>query len=405
MEEIFDKENFADVNYGKEDEATEQKEDGGKEKKNRGGRIFGIVIALIVIAAALFAAKAFIFTSDEAGLSNMYNSSIGIVVDGKLYHASVDGAEFARTDIKTGEKDVLANASVAFVAEYKNDIYYYDTDNAKLLRYNEGEDDTVIHDGMALYPCFSGNYVYYITADSAYGGFVRRASLSGSGEEEIVLNVNCSYFALESGNIIYYDQAINDLLIVKESEAIKYAEQSGGEAAESADIKAVVLLEDVAATNINVKGRFVYYADANDSYTLRKLDMSSGEDTEIAHGITGNYLNLYGKYLYFSSPSDNHIYRCNLDGSDIRDLTGTNYARTAGISLYKDHLVYYALVGYYNESMQTEYTPVIVVAKADGTRMCEIPGNSDSYYSGLSESTDEESSNEQEETVDIQSEE
>lgn len=379
MEENFDKENFADVNYGKEDEGAA--EEAKAPKKGHKGHILGIIAAVLVIAAAIFAVKTFIFTSDDAGLSNMYNSSIGIVKDGKLYHASVDGKEFARTDIRTGEKEVLANASAAFVTDYKNDIYYYDTEKSQLLRYNEKADDEVIYDGIALYPYFSGNYVYYITPDSSYGGFVRRMSLSGAGEEEIVLNVYCSYFTLESGNIIYYDPAISDLLIVKESDARSFAAAAEGAAAQSADIKAVVLLEDTAASNVNVKGRYVFYADSQDSYTLKRLDMSTGENVEIAHGIMGNYLNVYGKYLYFVSPADNHIYRCNLDGGDIRDLTGTNYARTAGVSLYKDYMVYYALVGYYNDSMQTEYTPVIVVAKADGTRMCEIPGNTDADLS------------------------
>lgn len=379
MDENFEKntqkeedDNFADVNYGREE--SKEPEASKKEKKRSKGFIAGIALALVAVIAVVFLAKTFIFSSKETGLSNMYNSSIGIVKGKKLYHASVDGTEFAKTDIKTGEKEVFKNSSVAFLAEYKGKVYYYDTAEKKYYRLNESGDDVLIHDGMTLYPQFSGNYVYYITPDSTYGGFVRRTPISG-GDEEIVLNVNCSYFTVESGNIIYYDPAIDDLLIVKMSEAMKFAKEADGEANESADIKAVVLLEDTAASYVNVKGRYVYYSDADDSNKIKRLDMSKGDIIEIGHGIMGSYMNIYDDYIYYVSPSDNRIYRCNLDGSDIRDLTGTNYARTAGVSIYDGYMVYYALVGYYDDNMQTQYNPVIVVAKTDGTRMCEIPGN------------------------------
>ena len=141
------------------------------------------------------------------------------------------------------------------------------------------------------------------------------------------------------------------------------------------------------ALNVNVKGRNIYYCDGGDSYKIKKLDMASGEITEIGRGLTGMYLNLYENYLYYVSPSDNRVYRCNLDGSDIRDLSGTNYARTAGISVYDGYMVYYALVTSYDENVQTQYTPVIVVSQADGKRVCEIPQNS-SQDSGVSENTE-----------------
>ncbi len=387
--ESFDRENFAEVNYNKDESLNEEKNAEMKEsegKKSKKGVWAALTGAVIIAAVLVFTAKTFIFSAPKAGLCNNYNSSIGIVKDKWLYHASVDGTEFAKTHIRTGEKKVISGESVAFIQEYKNNIYYYDSENEKYYRYNENGEDILIHDGAAYYPQFSGNYVYYIVPETAYGGFVKRTPIAG-GEEETVLNVYCSSFYIESGNIIYYDQAIEDLLIVKLSDAIGYAEKAGGEAYESADIKAVVLLEDTMALNVNVKGRNIYYCDGGDSYKIKKLDMASGEITEIGRGLTGMYLNLYENYLYYVSPSDNRVYRCNLNGSDIRDLSGTNYARTAGISVYDGYMVYYALVTSYDENVQTQYTPVIVVSQADGKRVCEIPQNS-SQDSGVSENTE-----------------
>lgn len=387
----FDRESFADVNYNEKDSAdnTENKENDGAEKKKRKKGVWATLIGTVIVAALLvFLAKTFIFSSPEAGLCNNYNSSIGIVKDKWLYHASVDGTEFSKTHIRTGEKEVLSNASVAFIEEYKNNIYYYDSENEKYYRYNENGDDFLIHDGAAYYPQLSGNYVYYIVPETAYGGFVKRTPLSG-GEEETVLNVYCSYFVIRSGNIIYYDQAIEDLLIVKLSDAVGYAKEADGEAYESADIKAVVLLKDTQALNVNVKGRNIYYCDGGDSYKIKKLDMATGDITQIGRGLTGMYLNVYDKYLFYVSPSDNRIYRCNLDGSDIRDLTGNYYARAAGISIYDGYMVYYALVASYNEEMQTQYTPVIVVSQTDGKRICEIPQGSSADIAPSVNETDE----------------
>ena len=122
MDENFEKnnqkeedDNFADVNYGREE--SKEPEDTKKEKKRSKGFIAGIAFALVAVIAVVFLAKTFIFSSKETGISNMYNSSIGIVKGKKLYHASVDGTEFAKTDIKTGEKEVFKNSSVAFLAE------------------------------------------------------------------------------------------------------------------------------------------------------------------------------------------------------------------------------------------------------------------------------------------------
>ena len=77
------------------------------------------------------------------------------------------------------------------------------------------------------------------------------------------------------------------------SEAMKFAKEADGEANESADIKAVVLLEDTAASYVNVKGRYVYYSDADDSNKIKRLDMSKGdiiEDRPRHHGQLYEYL-------------------------------------------------------------------------------------------------------------------
>lgn len=371
----FDKEDFADVNYGSDNENADGAKDEPSEHKKLGGRgIFAICAAVAAAIVVAVLAKTLLFSSPEKGLNNMYNSGIGFVDDGWLYHASVDGTELAKTDIRTGEKEILRNTSVAFLDKYKGNIYYYDTAAAKYFMYSENGEDVLIHDGVTLYPEFHGDWVYYLTADSAYGGFLRRTSLK-TGEEELVLNVYCSYYTISSENIIYFDPAINDLLIVKLSSAISYAEAYNGEAAESADIMAVVLLEDTATSSVNVKGKYVYYTDADDDSKIKRLDMSDGEITEIGRGLMGSYINVYGDCIYYVSPTDNRVYMCKLDGSDIRDLSGTNYYRTAGISIYDGYMVYYALVAYYDDNMQTQYSPVIVVAEDSGRRICEIPGN------------------------------
>ncbi len=364
-----DKEDFACVNYEEENTGEKIK---GKKPLNKKTLVIGAVFVILALLLGFFAKSFYLNLLDNKGICNMYNSSIGVVKDGILYHSSLDGTKFLKTNIDNGEQEIISKQGVAFISEYKNKIYYFDSLAEKFYRYSEDGEHKLIYDGATYYPCFYGNYLYFMTPESNYGGFVRRVPLSG-GEEEVVLNVPCSSFQIVSGNIVYYDPAISSILTVKLSDAKKFAKDSGNEAVTSSDIKAIELLGNISASNINVKGDYIYFCNNGDEYTLTSLNLKNGEVKEINYGTQGLYLNVCEEQMYYVSVADNHIYRCNLDGKDIRDLTGNDYAQVAGIGISDGYIVYYAIAGSYDENMQIQYTPVIAVSKTDGTRICELP--------------------------------
>ncbi len=355
--EAVDKASFADVNYVKEEIKEEKVKEG---KKNR---IYGIIILAVAVLALICAFFLFRGERTEVGLSNRFNSAIGVTEGDYLYHSDIEGKVFIKTNMKTGESEILEEKSVAFFSKYKGDIYYYDALAEAIFRFEEKGDDVLIYQGSAYYQQFKNGYIYFLEPNSNYGGIVKRVPVEG-GEAEIVLNAPATHFAVEDNNIIYYDPTINSLLINKIKDTME-----NQEAKTSAALKSVVLAEQ-PASNINVSGKDVFFTDATDSYKMQKLDMSNGKISDINYETLGAQVNLYEDYLFYINPSDKHIYRMNLDGSDIKDLTGGTFLEVAGLSLYEDRVLFYALMGQYDENMQMQSFPYIAVTDFDGNLIC-----------------------------------
>ncbi len=355
--EAVDRESFAEVNYVKE-EIKEEKEKKAAFKFSK-TRIYGIMIAAAVVLVLICAFFILRGEKTEMGLSNRFNSAIGVTDGDWLYHSDINGTMFIKTNMKTGETEILEEKSVAFFSKYKGDIYYYDSLGEAIQRYEENGEDVLIYQGSAYYPQFKNGYIYFLEPNSNYGGIVKRVSVEG-GEAEVVLSAPATHFSIEDNNIIYYDPTINSLLINKIKDTM-----ANTEAKTSAALKSVVLAEQ-PVTNINVSGKDIFFTDATDSYKMYKLDMSKGEISDINHETLGAQVNVFEDYLFYISPGDKHIYRMNLDGSDIRDLTGGAFLDVAGLSLYEDRILFYALMGDYDENMQMQSYPYIVVMDFDG---------------------------------------
>lgn len=355
-----DKESFADVNYEKEEKAekAEEAKEGGKKS-----RVYGIIIAAVAILALISALFVFRGEKVEVGFANRFNSPIGVIEGDWLYHSDIEGKRFIKTNIQNGESSVLSERSLAFFTKYKGDIYYYDSIAEAIYRYNEKGDDALIYAGSAYYHQFKDGYIYFLEPKSNYGGIVKRVSVKG-GEAQVVLSAPTMHFAVADNNIIYYDPTINSLLINKIKDTM-----ANTEAKSSAELKSVVLSEQ-KAVNINVSGKDVYFTDASAESKMQKMDLSNGNVTGINYDTQGAQINVYGDYLFYISPLDKHIYRVNLDGSDIRDITGGVFKEVAGLTLYEDRVLFYAIMGEYDENMQMQTFPYIAVTDFDGNFIC-----------------------------------
>ena len=92
------------------------------------------------------------------------------------------------------------------------------------------------------------------------------------------------------------------------------------------------------------------------------------------HGMVGTDLNVMGDYLYYVDYYDGHMYRMNLDGKDIRDITGAVYEKVAGLAIEGDRIMYYGIVKVLSQNLEEAYyNMVISVATNEGKVLKEIP--------------------------------
>ena len=377
--EAVDKAGFADVNY-EEEEVKEE-----TEKRAKSG-IFGIIIAaLAVVAIVVMLLFKFAGGSSDEGLANRYNNGIGVTKGNYLYHSNLSGDTFYKTELnkETLNQEKIGDISASFFAYHKGEVYYYDNMNGAVYKLNEEGEDSLVYQGEGYYHQYVGKYIYFMTPETNYGGFVRRVSLD-SGEDEIVLNVPTPCYAISENNIVYYDPQINSLLITTIKNAMDCTKAANGEAMNSSDIKAVVLAKR-QASNIYVKGKDVYFTDSSAGNIICHVDMRTGEITEINKKMQGMRINVYKDYMFYIG-ADNSLCRMNLDGSDIRSLTGKVFKEIGGFAIYGENIVYFAILPRLNsETMQTEYEPVIGVMTIDGESILLIPAEQEDTLAQMME--------------------
>ncbi|MBR6720472.1 MAG: DUF5050 domain-containing protein [Clostridia bacterium] len=383
--EAVDKADFAEVNYGEDnkEETEEAAEKTGeeeteetKEEKPKKKKFIGLAIAIGLVLILLIASIAKFAGGQNAGLSNRFGVVIGIPKGGYLIHTDYNGDKLYKSGIaknNIGESEVISDDIAPWgFTEHGGSIYFFDRMKNGIYKLEKNGAATLIYDGVTYYHQYCGKYVYFMEPEASYGGFVKRVPLKG-GEAETVLNVYTTSFAVSGKNIIYYDSSLNDLLVTTLDNALEFAKASEGEAMTSADIKAIVVAADRYAQNINVVGDNVYFTDASKENVICRASIKTGEVEEVNFGTAGTSLNVYGKYMFYVG-SDNCLYRMNLDGKDIRNLTGNAFKTFAGFGLFKNRIVAYALMGQLNaETMQTDYMPVIVVMDFEGKPINVIP--------------------------------
>lgn len=394
--EAVDKEGFADVNYGEDKKEEPEKEMSVKEKKSGKAGIIALAaagLAVIILLAVLI----FNFAAGHSeGLSNRFSVVIGIPEGDYLYHTDYYGDKLYKTGIakdNTTDSTLLAEGVAPWgFTKHEGKLYFFDRMKNGIYEMDKNGNTGLIYEGISYYHQYVGKYVYFLDPVASYGGFVKRVPLAG-GEAETVLNVYATSFAVSGKNIVYYDSSINDVLITSIDNAIENSKASNGEATTSADIKAIVVAEERFAQNLNVVGDSVFFTDGSKENVICRASIKTGEVEEINFGTTGTFLNVCKDYMFYVG-ADNCLYRMNLDGNDIRNLTGNAFKTFAGFGLFEDTVVAYALMPQLNsETMQTEQLPVIVVMDFEGNPKNVIPAIDQSiesmYSAEMPEATEE----------------
>ncbi len=184
-------------------------------KKKKKGGIFAIIAAAVVIIAAAVG----IFMSFNRGASegsgNMLSQGFAAVKGSDLYHVDFSDYKLHKTNLKTGESELLSDDYAVYITNYKNNIYYLgykpseDSESYvyEYKKYVDGVNDKVIFSDEISSPQLTGGYIYYLKSvpefHSGYSSRLYRASLSGGSESELVCDaLMVSYYV--DGNDLYY---------------------------------------------------------------------------------------------------------------------------------------------------------------------------------------------------------
>ncbi|NRY60666.1 DUF5050 domain-containing protein [Clostridium beijerinckii] len=90
--------------------------------------------------------------------------------------------------------------------------------------------------------------------------------------------------------------------------------------------------------NIVDYGEYVYYINNNDNSSIYRMKKDNSENTRIISFSKCDNLNIVGNYIYFTSKSDNCLYKASIsDYNPIKVLNVENYNK---LTIYKD-LIYY----------------------------------------------------------------
>lgn len=301
-----------------------------------------------------------------------------------VVHTAVDGFGLMETVTSPASQTTLSSGASAYLTQYRGRTYYYDASSARLAEASSSE--RTVYQGAVRQPFYDEGYVYFIDGGEV-AGQIYRTPLKG-GELERVLPVKTTAFILYKGQLIYYDPAINAVVQLPLKEAIKAAK--GEEEASSAALGAEVLLADTYTTVFGAADRALYFLHAGDKksfrqqsardltgYRLCRLDLATGDLSDVGREVYACELVVTDEALYYSAAVNGHVYRCNLQGADIRDLTGGDFAYPYALTVSDGYLLFRAFHPQISEEMQTTYEPIIGVCTTEGERLCAIYAASD----------------------------
>lgn len=287
-----------------------------------------IIIAIIVVLVVIIGAICIINlsnTSNNVGntIGNIRNYGYG-VSDGKwIYYLSPseDGSKVGIYKIKNRgdkkEKVLMEDFDIYSINLYKNYIYfvgkgleaYSDTDKVDNKIYKmkkDGSDLKVINDNEFHNECYEiyvvKDSVYYIGVDQN----IYKMKLDGT-DRKLVSENGTGYIGITDKYIIYNMRKEDS-----SDEYVTYIMNLDG-------TNQRPLIEGQRLYSVDIKGKYVYYANENKQICRTKID--SGKE-ELILDTTAYNLNLKNNYLYFLNYLDPDaeervvcLYRIKADGS------------------------------------------------------------------------------------------
>lgn len=247
--------------------------------------------------------------------------------------------------------------NIGSVCQRGNTVYYQNyEDNFSIYKSVNGKDGVKLNDGTSYFINVVGDYVYYVYEDSDF--HIYRMKTDGSENTELVKQK--AYYMTVYDDKIYYvnyddNQAIyranadgSDFEKIVDAQCyypiiaedtLFYVDYSNGGKVTKANLdgtsqEVLDKVNNITAAYLNYYEGKLYYANAVTSSNSNKVgkgyenyimcfDLTSGTTSTVVEEPCAD-VNVYDGKIYYSSLKDNKVYRCNLDGEDIKLVYDNN---------------------------------------------------------------------------------
>lgn len=268
---------------------------------------------------------------------NLYNSGLFCEYDNVIFFANPnDGNQLYRMNLDGSEIEKISNDSAAFINVDENYIYYTRTgDNSesqfsflniythslcKLRRDGRGE-VVILDNDPCMYASLVGNYLYYIHYNKTEASSLY--SIKNDGEEKQQVFPQTYFTCCTDGQYIYYNGLENDHNVYR---------------FDTTTLVQTLVYEGNCWMPI-VEGNYVYFMDCDDSYSLARGDLLTGEKITLVDEWVDCF-NVDNGVIYFQRNSSEPAFcSVNTDGSDYKVLKDGTYTEihTAGnLVFFKD---------------------------------------------------------------------
>ncbi len=256
---------------------------------------------------------------------NLYNSGLFCEYDNVIYFANPnDGMQLYRMNPDGSEIEKISDDSAAFINADENYIYYarsgdnsesyfsflnvYTHSLCRLRRDGRGE-VVVLDTDPCMYASLVGNYIYYIHYNTTEASSLY--SIKNDGEEKRQVFPQTYFTCCTDGQYIYYNGLENDHNVYR---------------LDTATLAQTLVYEGNCWMPI-VEDNYVYFMDCDNSYSLARADLTTGEKITLVNEWVDCF-NVHNGVIYFQRNSSEPAFcSVNTDGSDYTVLKNGIYTK------------------------------------------------------------------------------
>ncbi len=292
-----------------------------------------LVIIAILVLVNFLKGKVSTNPDDFVGntASNLYNGGYFCEYDGKVYFANsnADGALYVMNSDET-KADKLSDTSVISINADDSRVYYsmsantngsglgYIRKSAGLYSINHSGHDSICYTTNPVASALLyGNKLYYQNYQKTSGTSIFSIETDRTNNHEVLRQMVS--FVDPYGGLIYYGNMDNNHYL--------YAFDPVTEASGAA------LEKDVYMPVMDENG-WLYYMDPTTNYSLKRYNMSSGEEQTLSTERL-EFFNKYGDFIYYQINSKSPtLRRMFYDGSNDTVIAEGNYTKLQTTSNY-----------------------------------------------------------------------